>query len=84
MPTAVPITAPQGRRAAAELVLTSDLGAILRPFLLIGVVFFVIGFLGYLAFAGGSAAAPDGAQGRPEAMTVTAPATDLANPPQPV
>jgi hypothetical protein len=84
MSTAVPTTAPQARRAAPELVLTSDVGAILRPFLLIGVVFFVIGFLGYLAFAGGSAAAPDSAPGRPEAMTVTAPAADIANPPQPV
>ena len=78
-PTAVPrttplVVAPQG-----------DVSTILRPFILIGVVAFMAGFMGYLAIGGPRAAV---AQDRDPPAAVSTPAAtpvpDAFNPPKPV
>jgi hypothetical protein len=76
MPTAVPITAPIAAQTPAA---SSDLAVILRPFLLIATVAFVMGFAGYVAFGHPHAAvAQDRAQGP---MSVSEPVADPSNPP---
>ena len=80
MPTAVPITRPAAPAS-------SDLAPILRPFLLIAAVAFVMGFAGYLAFGHPLAAvAQDRAQDRalaPPAVSesVSEPVADPSNRP---
>jgi ABC-type Na+ efflux pump permease subunit len=72
MPTAVPIT-------AKPVAPPSDLAVILRPFLLIAAVAFVMGFAGYVAFGLPHVAV---ARDRPQpSLTVSEPVADPSNPP---
>jgi hypothetical protein len=75
MPTAVPITAAI---AAPTPAASTELAVILRPFLLIASVAFVLGFAGYVAFGHPHAAV---AQDRLQApLSVSEPAADPSNP----
>ena len=78
-PTAVPRTAPPVVAPQA------DVSAILRPFILIGAVAFMAGFMGYLIIARPQAAV---AQEREPPAAVSTPAAtpvpDAFNPPKPV
>ena len=73
MSTAVPITAQPIAAIAAP---SSDLGVILRPFLLIASVAFVLGFAGYVAFGHPQAAVAHDRLQAP--MSVSEPVADLS------
>ena len=76
MPTTLPTTAPIAAQTPAA---PTDLAVILRPFLLIAAVAFVMGFAGYVAFGHPHAAV---AQDRPQpSLSVSEPVADLSNPP---
>jgi len=83
--TAVPVTTPP---SAAPRVVASkdDAAAILRPFILIGAVAFVIGFVGYLILAAPHAVTTEAREAPPPAVSMPAatPTPDLGNPPKPV
>lgn len=72
----MPIAAPTTAQTSAA---PTELAAILRPFLLIAAVAFVMGFAGYLAFGLPHAAvAQDRAQ---RSLSVSEPVADPSNPP---
>ena len=83
--TAVPVTTPP-MAAPGPAASKNETAAILRPFILIGAVAFVIGFVGYLALAAPHAVVLEAREAPPAAVSTPAatPTLDLGNPPRPV
>lgn len=78
--TAVPLTPPPMTTP------NSNMHAILRPFILIGAVAFMVGFMGYLVVGAPHAAVAQGRYEAPAAVSTPAssPAPDASNAPTPV
>ena len=78
--TAVPLTAPL--IAAPH----GGIDAVLRPFILIGVVAFMVGFMGFMILGRPHAAVAQGRYEAPAAVSIPAssPAPDAPNAPTPV
>ena len=78
--TAVPLTAPL---IAAP---NGDMNAVLRPFILIGVVAFMVGFMGFMILGRPHVAVAQGRDEAPAAVSTPAssPAPDAPNAPTPV